>query len=247
MYDPTKTKTKTKTNSTNDIPEQAVSKIEKKRKGKIVPKTKIVIDPNREIFSGDDYWTAFIDEMKNIGDIIPTYKDDPDFNEKYPINNKSIGTQLIPLYKPWGHIYSNKIFCMIPTLWPDRKDKMDVCMYCMYLSSNSTFYLFCARINKQTNKQNEIINKQMIASTYGPGCDELVWVVDDESNPPESYANHKFFPLSLTRVQNSTNRNIWEKIHSMYAKAYNLSLYKKYDWFIKADDDSFIFTNIFLL
>ena len=99
----------------------------------------ISIDPNREIFSGDDYWTAFIDEMGDRGDIIATYKDDIDFSEKYPINNKSIGTQLIPLYKPWGHIYSNKIFCMIPTLWPDRKEKMDVCDT-MYVTNK--YYLF---------------------------------------------------------------------------------------------------------
>ena len=82
----------------------------------------------------------------------------------------------------------------------------------------------------------------MIASTYAPGCDKLVWVVDEASDAPESYANHEFFAVSLKRVQNATHRNIWEKVHSMYAKVYNEKLTDEFDWFIKADDDSFIFT-----
>lgn len=143
--------------------------------------------------------------VPDLGDPLPVPIDDPDFDSKYPINNARVSSKLIPLYKPWGHKYSNKLMCMIVTMWPEKKEKMT-----------------------------------MIDSTYGEGCDKLVWVVDAASNPPKSYANHDFYAINMSRPENQ--RNIWEKVHRMWSNVYNSKLTDKYDWFIKADDDTFIIT-----
>ena len=88
-------------------------------------------------------------------------------NPKHCINsNPNVSDPMfIPLRKPWGTIYSpNQILCFIPTLWPERKWKMN-----------------------------------LIADTFAPGCSKLMWVVDDASKAPQSYAGYEFLSLPLTR------------------------------------------------
>eukprot|EP01084_Bolivina_argentea_P001974 3642_1 len=142
-------------------------------------------------------------------------------NSKFKINsNPNISDPIyIPLKNPWGTIYRpNRILCLIPTLWPHRKWKMD-----------------------------------LIASTYGPECSKLMWVVDKASNPPNSYAGFEFLIVALTRHQDhrvqhdNRLKNIWEKMHRTWTKIFSIPKYiNNYEWFLKADDDSFIVTqNLF--
>jgi len=76
------------------------------------------------------------------------------------------------------------------------------------------------------------------------GCTRLMWVVDSASNAPSSFAGASFLRLPLSRHQNHTVhvRNIWEKVHRMWTAIYSTSLLLEFEWFLKADDDTFVST-----
>eukprot|EP00485_Elphidium_margaritaceum_P023959 CAMPEP_0202713664 /NCGR_PEP_ID=MMETSP1385-20130828/57578_1 /ASSEMBLY_ACC=CAM_ASM_000861 /TAXON_ID=933848 /ORGANISM="Elphidium margaritaceum" /LENGTH=475 /DNA_ID=CAMNT_0049374085 /DNA_START=19 /DNA_END=1446 /DNA_ORIENTATION=- len=136
-------------------------------------------------------------------------------NKSHLINqNENLSQEFIPLKDEWGTKYLTRVLCLIPTLWPDRKEKMDI-----------------------------------IAKTYGKGCTKLMWVVDEEQNAPTEYNGHETLIISLQRTQNNEKhvRNIWEKVHRMWTTVYQTpSLIDNFEWFIKADDDTFIATeNLF--
>jgi len=136
-------------------------------------------------------------------------------NASFMINhNEHLEGKLIPLKHEWGTKYRTRVLCLVPTLWPDRKQKMDI-----------------------------------ISKTWGKGCSKLMWVVDEEQNAPSQYAGHEMLVIPLTRKQNNEKhvRNIWEKVHRMWSKVYSTpELLYNFEYFIKADDDTFIATeNLF--
>ena len=167
-----------------------------------------VYDNNNDVKIMD----AVVVEASNIGDkpwrVVES-------NKSFPINqNEDLRGEYIPLKYEWGTKYRTRILCLVPTLWPDRKEKMEI-----------------------------------IASTWGKGCTKLMFVVDEEQNAPASYAGIDVLTIPLVRTQNNEKhvRNIWEKVHRMWFKIYSTSdLFDSFEWFIKADDDTFVATeNLF--
>lgn len=133
-----------------------------------------------------------------------------EWNQSLPINSEDVVGEYLPLSHPWGYLYSHRILCLIITLWPTRKTKMEI-----------------------------------ISKTYGNGCTKLMFVVDKASNPPSNIFGYETMIIELTRIQgiDKKKRNIWEKVHRMWTTVYQTpSLIENYDWFIKADDDTFIIT-----
>jgi len=135
-----------------------------------------------------------------------------DNNKSLPINEDFVVGKYIPLAKPWGYKYRCRIMCLIITMWPLRKTKMDI-----------------------------------ISETFGQkgrGCYTLSFVIDlKNDDAPDEYRGHKLLKMNLTRLQNNSKkeRNIWEKVHTMWSYIYNnKELLYEHDWFIKADDDTFI-------
>ncbi|ETO27796.1 hypothetical protein RFI_09335 [Reticulomyxa filosa] len=83
----------------------------------------------------------------------------------------------------------------------------------------------------------------LIIETFGQGCTKLYFVLDEASNGPKEYRGFETVNIVLSREQGvqMKQRNIWEKVHRMWSHVYQKER-NNFDWFVKADDDTFIMT-----
>lgn len=81
---------------------------------------------------------------------------------------------------------------------------------------------------------------ERIQRTWGPLCDILVWAVASEFPVPKDITVGEILVVNMTRSAKPEDRGIWEKTHLMWQ-----AIAKKYqyhaEWFVKVDDDTFVF------
>lgn len=83
-----------------------------------------------------------------------------------------------------------------------------------------------------------------IQRTWGPLCDILVWTLSaDFSVPSGSEVGVGDIMVVGTKLNpNPVHRNIWDKVHRMWVSIADKYI-DKAEWFVKVDDDSFLFPN----
>ena len=81
-----------------------------------------------------------------------------------------------------------------------------------------------------------------IQKTWGPLCDILVFAVASEYDIPTNVTVGELLVVNMTRSASPKAGNIWEKTHLMWTAVADMYI-DKADWFVKVDDDTFLFVN----
>lgn len=79
-----------------------------------------------------------------------------------------------------------------------------------------------------------------IQDTWGPLCDTLIFAVASEHKKPINVTVGEILVVNMTRSASPKDRNIWEKSHLMW-RAVADKYINKAEWFLKVDDDTFLF------
>lgn len=85
---------------------------------------------------------------------------------------------------------------------------------------------------------------ERIERTWGKRCDILLWTIakDQLDLVPDDFPSiGEILVVNTTRPSEGSKRNVWEKVHLMWA-AIGEHYINKAEWFLKVDDDSFLFT-----
>ena len=75
---------------------------------------------------------------------------------------------------PWGHIYRARVWCSVLTMWPERRQNIEVWCYIPLQILKCT----------ESDDPDPVPSEQAVIGTWGSLCDRIVFAVDNASTAP---------------------------------------------------------------